>query len=415
MNRRLAIAVAVFGAAAIALLPPAVAQDKPGQDKPAGTTKDDDDAKAGPRDPYTEADPKTMAAAGIVAYGPLPWADHFGTADVDTVLGDKRIRWLETAHFRIGCSLASAPVPVAQDQRRWLFDELKRLKKRLPKIDDKPKRLDPWLRLHLYAQRAEELYAEFEQLLGVTDADFGNGKESPHGKYLGLPDKYLLLLLQKKSDLARYAQRFCGVQTERSYRHYHDKTQQLLSLISVEGLDGVDDFGLLCHTVHSLVSNFEGGLGGFTSELPLWFSEGLADWFSRRVPTEFVNVVAKDDEAIDEDKQHEWPRRVRRRASFDRAWLTFGQLEAIQQFADFGFQAHTMAWSRLDYLLAQDRGKVGVMLRELKRLPPAADGRVPPAEVTRACARLLAQLFQLDGPTFDRRWREWVLKTYPKK
>ena len=29
--------------------------------------------------------------------------------------------------------------------------------------------------------------------------------------------------------------------------------------------------------------------------------------------------------------------------------------------------------------------------------------------------QLLMELFEHDGPTFDRKWREWVLKTYPKK
>lgn len=42
----------------------------------------------------------------------------------------------------------------------------------------------------------------------MTDATFPGGKESPNGKYLGLPDKFLLLLFQKRSDLARYTERF---------------------------------------------------------------------------------------------------------------------------------------------------------------------------------------------------------------
>ena len=47
------------------------------------------------------------------------------------------------------------------------------------------------------------------------------GKEPRQGKYLGLPDKFLLVLFQKKSDLARYVDRFCGMQADKSQRGYH--------------------------------------------------------------------------------------------------------------------------------------------------------------------------------------------------
>ena len=400
-------ALHVGGAAA-----PARAQDKP----QPGTTKNDEDVvKAGTKDPYTDGDPKLMAAAGIVAYAPFPWADGQRTSDVDRVLGERRILWLETPHFRIGCNLASAPMPVPQDQRRYLAEELKRLKKRLPRIDEKPKKLDPWLRAHLYAQRAEELYAEFQQLCAVSDADFGDGKEPGKGKYLGLPDKYLLLLFQKKSDLARYLDRFCGVQAERSYRYYHLRSNQMLAAIAAEGLEGADEFGLLSHTLYSLANNFVISYQGYWYELPLWFTEGLSHWLSRRVPTEFVNVLAKEQEPLDEEQQHEWPQKVRRRAAFDRGWLTFAQLDALERLADFGYQANVMAWSRVDYLMHLDRAKVGLLLKGLKGLPLPADGKVAPGTVRAEEARLLADLFGLDGATFDQRWREWVLKTYPKK
>jgi hypothetical protein len=404
--------LAVWALAVAGLCAPAQAQEKP---QPGTTRNDEDVVKAGTKDPYTDGEPKLMADAGIVAYAPFPWADGQRTTDVDRVLGERRILWLETAHFRIGCNLASAPMPVPQDQRKYLLDELKRLKKKLPRIDDKPKRLDPWLRLHLYAQRAEELYAEFQQLCSVTDADFGAGTEPGKGKYLGLPDKYLLLLFQKKSDLARYLDRFCGVQGERSYRYYHKRSNQMLAAIAAEGLEGADEFGLLSHTIYSLANNLVISYQGYWYELPIWFTEGLSHWYSRRVPTEFVNVVAKDDEALNEEQQHEWAPKVRRRAAFSRGWLTFAQLDGLAQHADCSYQAHIMAWSRVDYLMSVDHAKVGRMLVGLKSLPMATDGTVAPGAVQAQEARLLAELFGLDGAAFDQRWRDFVLKTYPKK
>src|SRR5262249_27588678 len=113
-------------------------------------------SRARPRTTRTSSRPAprirtpTASRSSWRAPAPFPWADGQRTTDVDRVLGERRILWLETGHFRIGCNLASAPMPVPQDQRKYLLDELKRLKKKLPRIDDKPKRLDPWLRLHLY-------------------------------------------------------------------------------------------------------------------------------------------------------------------------------------------------------------------------------------------------------------------------
>ena len=74
--------------------------------------KDDEEIKkAGPVDPYTGGDAALMAAAGVVGYGPFPWADSFGTADIDKVLGEHRVLWMETKHFRIGSGLKSVPRP----------------------------------------------------------------------------------------------------------------------------------------------------------------------------------------------------------------------------------------------------------------------------------------------------------------
>jgi hypothetical protein len=163
------------------------------QDKaPAGK---DEDVKA--IDPYTDGDAKAMAAAGVVAYGPFPWADDKSTADLERVLGERHMLWLETAHFRIGSALPMQNLPAGQDQKRILSEELKQLHKKVPRVPEHPARLDPWLRLHLYAARAEGCYAWFQKLLSVTDANFGDGTQVRKGAYLGLPDKFLLLLFQK--------------------------------------------------------------------------------------------------------------------------------------------------------------------------------------------------------------------------
>lgn len=387
------------------------------QERPAGTTKDDDDVlKIGPKDPYTGGDESLMKAAGVVRYGPFPWADHKTTADIDKVLGEGRILWMETAHFRFGLSLKSAPMPEDGKKRKALQTELKDLEERLPKLPSRIRKVDPWMRLHLAAQRCEKAYADIQTLLGVTDADFpARGELSGQGAFLGQPDKFLVLLFQKKSDLARYADRFCGLRCEDSLRHYHTQTSQLVFGLANEGLEGFDEAGLHAHMLYAVVHNLLNGYRGYFYHLPLWLDEGIAHWYSRKVDADTINVNILDTEAVAEDKQANWAVKVRRRAQHEGAFFTFDKMALWEKFEEMGYHAHSQAWSRVDYLMALDAEKVGLMVRQLKSIPPVPGAMVPAAQIRAQAQKLLIELFELDGPTFDEKWREWVLKTYPKK
>jgi len=390
------------------------AQEKPPE---PGTTKEDEDVlKIGLKDPYTGSDPAVMAAAGVVAYGPFPWADFKTTANIDTVLGERRILWMETAHYKIGLSLKSVSWPEDQQKRKALQEELKQLRKKLPKIAERPKKLDPWIRLHLYAQRLENLYLDFQKLISVTDADFpAKGKAPREGAFLGMPEKFLVLLFQKKSDMARYMDRFCGQKQDRSMRWYHDKTHQMLAACAAEGLEGFDEAGLHGHVIYAVSHNLCDGYNGYYYHLPLWLEEGLAHWFSRKVSSDFVNVEILDTEAVAEDKQADWPLKVWKRARHEGAYFPFEKMAAWTKFEDMGYLAHSQSWSRVDYLLSVDREKFGLMVKKLKALAPPVGTPTPLAEIATLAQKLLVELFELDGATFDEKWRAWVLKTYAKK
>lgn len=385
------------------------------QDKPA--PKDDDEVvKLGPVDPYTGGDKALMAAAGVVAYAPFPWADFHRTEDVDRVLGERRVLWLETAHFRIGLSMKSAAWPEAAGPKKALQEEIKALRKKLPKVPEKPKKIDPWLRLHLAAQRCEKAYAEFQKLVGVTDADFPAKSKLPReGAYLGMPEKFLVLLFQKKSDMGRYMDRFCNLKEDASMRFYHDKTHQLLLAIAAEGLEGFDESGIHGHMVYALWHNLMNGYNGYSYPLPHWFAEGIAHWFARKIESEFLNIQIRDDEAVAEETQNNWPAKVRRRAQHDGAWFPFATMANWEKWQDLGYHAHSQSWSRIDYLMQLDREKVGLMLRKLKSVPPDNTFEGQAGQLRTMAQKLLFELFEFDGPTFDQKWRDWVSKTYPKK
>lgn len=404
---------ALLAAAAVVFLTAVV----PCQQKPEPGKPDDEITKLGPVDPYTGKDAAVMAAAGIVSYGPFPWAENHSTADIDNVLGERRVLWMETAHFRIGLTLGSVNWPEELDEKKALQDELKLLHKRVPKIPEKPKRLDPWIRLHLYAQRVEACYADFQKLIGATDADFpAKGPNPREGAYLGLPDKFLVLLFQKKSDMGRYMDRFCNRKEDSSMRHYFDKSYQLLVCVAADSLEGFNEAGLHGHVIYAVFHNLLNGYNGFFYPLPMWLEEGLSHWYSRKIPAKTVNCEIRDNEAVAEDKQNDWQTKVRRRAQHEGAVFKFEEMMAWAKWDDMGYHAHAQSWSRVDYLMNLDREKLGHMVRELKSLPlSTASYGEQAAKVRTMAQKLLFDLYEMDAAAFDTRWREWVLKTYPKK
>jgi len=395
---------AVAGLLAGWLLLAAPAAQQPGKD-------DDEVGKLAAKDPYTAADPEAMRTAGVVSYAPFPWADGHRTADVDKLLGEQRILWLETEHFRIGSTLRSIAWPDANEPRKALQEELRNLRKRLKKAPEKPKRIDPWLRAHLYARRCEETYARCLALLGVTAADFP--AEKP---FLGLPDKFLLLLFEKKSDMVRYMDRFCGRKDDTSLRWYHDKSQQVLLCVAVEGFDGIDEIGLHGHVLHGVWHALLSGHGGYPFEMPAWLADGVAHWHARVVPGEFLNVRVRDDEAVAEDKRNEWDVKVRRRVQHETLMIPFATMAAWASEEELGYHQTLQTWSRIDYLMRRDPTLVGKVLRELKAgLSGPTDFAAGSAAARERAAKLLLDQLGVDAPTFDRQWREWVLKTYPRQ
>ncbi|MCA8951302.1 MAG: hypothetical protein KDE27_17475 [Planctomycetes bacterium] len=383
--------------------------------QPATTDDDEDVLKAEKVDPFTDNDPELMKQAGIVRYGPFPWADFVTTDDIETVLGKGRFLWIETAHFRIGYSMKTQTLPAENEKRRFLRDEVKAVRESVPKFPARVKKLGPWVQLHLYAWRLERLYADVEQMLGVTDADFGPGNLPPNGKFLGLGDKFLVLLFEKTSDLSRYFDRFCNYKTDVAMRWYHVKTHQLLAALAIEDMEGFDATAVHSNVIYSVAHNLFSGYRGYHLELPLWLGEGLAHYFAAGIPSDVVNVRVLDSEADPERKIGIWPVKVRKRAQHEGVCFTFDQMCAWEQFGEMGYHHHAQAWSRVDFLMKRDPEKVAFMLRKLKELPPVPSAMVPRATVEALTRKLLIELFELDAAKFDSEWREWVLKTYPKK
>jgi hypothetical protein len=353
-------------------------QERSGRDEEAAI-------KAVTEDPFTQRDPKLMAQAGVIAQGPMLWTSNLRTDDLEQVLGQHRIRWIETAHFRIGSNFPATTAPDDGEARKQWNEEFERMSKRCAKFPARTSKVDPWLRLHLYAQRAEETYAEFATLVGY---------EHKPGLYYGQKDKIPLLLFEKRSDLARLLDRFCGIKSESSQRCRYAKSGMTGLVIAAEADEPRDDAQIHALFRFLLVQLFQEGLGA----TPYWLNVGVAHRFARHVPSRLMMAVPKDTEAVDEATQNKWEMKMRARAKHPRLLVTFADLATKN---DFGYQDHVQAWSRVDYLLQLDKTKFRAFVSGF-----GGGGGIA------AQSEVLQRVYGMEPDAFDTKWREWVLKSY---
>ncbi len=105
--------------------------------------------------PWCKNDPAVMAKAGVISHGPITIGPK-GSADIAANYSATQWVFIETAHLRWASSLGPATVDLKDKAR--VEAELARLRLVLPSVPEKVKKLDPFLRLHLFAMRGEEFY-----------------------------------------------------------------------------------------------------------------------------------------------------------------------------------------------------------------------------------------------------------------
>lgn len=394
-------------------------------------------------DPYTEKKPELMKAAGYVAFAPFPWADEHDTEAIERVLGAGKILFVETAHFKIGVGLPPYTVPVEKEAKQKLVDDLKKLSLRLPKVKPTARELDPWLRLHLIAQRCEAIYAEIQKMLAVTDADFPEPKvkvpapateeqqtaptqpaESKpeaaaymgEGRYLGQRGKYTVLVVEKNSSLGRYLNRFCRIENSSgSMRFLFAGDDTLFYGGTMEGIGTtLDDRQLHAEITYNVVQNLLSGYKHYWHATPLWLVEGLAHWYQRRVNPKWNTFVGTDEGFVEARQEEDWAPKVRARVKHD-AVTPFATLSSWFEPERAKFGDHMQMWSLADYLLAQEDGGVAKYLSMMKdriggeTVTPTRD------QLLARQQEALARAFGTDAKGLEDAWRKWVLAKYPAK
>jgi hypothetical protein len=372
-------------------------------------------------DPYTEGDPEAMEEAGYLNFGPFIWGDEITTQMIEDALGGVPLIWVETEHFRIGSSLDEYKLGSDRDEKKKLDAELKVLRKRIPNLKKKVKVLDPWLRLHLFAMRLEDHYADFKAAFGLTDDDFPSTAETVpflgKGPYLGMQDKFTVLLMQKKSSMARFTSTFCKQTVDSAYRYYFSGSDTLCYGMSFESLSGSYRTEAALHfgVIYGLTQNLSNAYRGFSFESPLWWQLGLARWFGRRVDDAFLLYTAPAGAAVRQSEDDiDWEPKVWGRVEHD-YYPSMEEILDWTSFEEMQFADHVILWSRIDFLMSLGEDVTRELFTLLQE-PLPWGGETPREELLRAQAqRALEVSTGLTLEAFDEAWCDYVKKEYSKR
>lgn len=365
-------------------------------------------AKDKERCPYCKEDPALMAAAGVFSHAPGTIADK-GGAELVAKYPVSRWLFLETAHLRFASALGDSAIE-ARDRER-VESELARLRLALPDVPTKPRKLDPWLRLHLQAMKGEEFYARFQSLLQVKDADFPAERrlDAPYmgaGRFLGEQDKFEVVLHVSRENHRRFTESFSGVAVNDSFRWHFPGLHKLLVSVPVEDADLKDDRGLWPHIAHNLSHAFLCAYKHFSYDPPVWIDEGLAQALEKEFDPQSRTTEGEEGSLRDTKAPADFAAAATKLVNGGKA-PRLAELMAAKDYSELGSDGSVAAWSITRFLMDAHGERYARFLGGLKGQLDAKG--LPSGEDLPGLQRkLLRELWDWSPLDVDEQWRAWV-------
>ncbi len=372
----------------------------PGDQQPQTQGQDSKEETFEKVDPYTHGDPKAMERSGyVVSYGPFAWAEGVRTTDVAETMGGADVLWLETPHFKIGSTLQSYHLHNDVREEKALEAELARAKSKLAGFVQIHNRLDPWLRLHLFAMRLEDVYEDFSTWFGTDAADdpkkSGDAarkaalakKSMTPGDPEGRP-KIRVLLVARTSGLARYTKHFSERELQVSDRFPLPGGLQFFG-VSEEGAraHGYDlEIAFRCVVSGGVVPSLIEASTGSHATCPLWLVYGLDHVVTRGVDERFPNA-AINTVRIEDESSFRWDARVKGLVTNGLA-PSWPEIAAWKSWDEIKVPGHLVAWSRVSWLLKRKPAELRAFLTQIAGGPVemgvTGGGRTPFAKQSAA-------------------------------
>lgn len=382
--------------------PPAPAQSQ------SSTDKEEDFEKI---DPYTRGAEGALAKLGYVQFGPFVFFDKVRTESVEEALGGVRVLWVETAHFKIGSCLRTYKQDGDPTEDKKLEAECRRFRSRLPTARTPSNKLDPWLRLHLFAQRLEDQYADFQRRFGVAPAAVDAADTTARA---GTRAKIAVLLTDRQSAVARFYKTFFALDTDQ-WRRWRSNEHSATFAISVESLKQFTyerDADLHATVASEMAQTFIESFREGALRPPQWLQAGLGHFYARGVD-ERSAIMAGATRDKDDLASFNWEPRVYGLA-YNKVATPWKDMALYREWSELKSQGHLVAWSRVSWLLERKDTDLRALLLALT----GAAAEAPGAEIARVETERHAAAFKsASGKTVDEldaEWRRYVLRNYDK-
>ena len=362
--------------------------------------------------PYCAGDAERMARAGIRSHGGFQFAAG-DTNSVDAFLGTSDVRWIETEHFEIGLALGT--YKLRQKEKKKVRAELTELQKVLPEINPKAKTLDPWLRVHLYAQRLEQFWERFLEVLGVRAQDFPAGAGAwvigtPYmgeGPYVGQKGKFELLALPSEAVHVDFLRDQFGLSIRRTQRWNIPDRDTLITVMHTGEGELRNDQALHNHVVFNATINMLDGYKHYSYETPIWLREGLAHYLEREISPDFNSFDSAEGGVAETTRKSDWEPPVRRMIQGGDA-PRLAEMINLKSYAELELKHHYATWSMTAFMVeAHGEGYACLTggLHGRKNDKGFADG----SNMRDVHRKLFHECFGMTYPEFDAAWSAWAL------
>jgi hypothetical protein len=355
-------------------------------------------------------DPKLYGPAGQFGHGQMPFGKSTA-GDLRKFLIYANPIFIETKHFRICLTLEGFTVP--ENDWKSYEGELLKMSKAFPAVRPKERTLDPWMRLHLFAQRCEERYERFLKLMKMTDADFyARQLGKPYrgeGPYLGMKDKFEVVLLKNMREFTDTLRDQSGSMKRMTKREHFVNRGVLSVFIPCEG-DLKPDDQLWAHIAHNLGHNFILGFKYYSYEPPKWFEEGFAHFMEKEVNDHYNSFDSEEAALAEMTHAEDWRAETLKILGKGKA-AGLADLVHKKTFSDITKEDHVIIWSKVEYLVKVHGDKFALFLDQIRgRLNK--EGFPDGSDLIGVQRNSFKSEIGLSFAEFDREWEKWVQKAY---
>ena len=240
------------------------------------------------------------------------------------------------------------------------------------------------------------------------------------GPYMGMGDKFLVLLLKKPANLARYGTK-CGTPQSTPPApiaiNFLERGSLLFGTCPSMVKDKEDPDGRFhVHVQFNVSLQILRGYRFYSHSLPAWLEEGFANsYVIQRDPErhDFSGMKDWDQNRVYPGKWHVNSRRLAKNG-YAPAGKALGSLERPGQMT---FNDQICAWSRVDFMRSLDGGKkFAGFVKQMAAPMPSLAGKLPEFKtILEAQTKALKDVFGMSWEECDAAWKKYAIKTYPRR